>query len=410
MSMVASEIQSRPAIKPVRRLANLLRTLWMALTLLIPFNTVIQNSTIHAALYILLGLSIFFIVYALQSMNRIPFLVLLLVLVNVVLPIIFAIKSPYIIAIILLGGVSIAISTDQGWYETLRHFMVIAAIISLLEYAIKSPVWWESRLGLQHIYYDGIVLRARGTLGHPLVMGTVFAGFLASELARFPISTPKRRRRYLEIGLITCAIISTRSLTPFIVVPLSLLVVWFQRRFPKDLQRKFIRILSIGILLGLTLVFGVTLFKPSNVLSISSVRISLTNNVSQRFEHALVGHQLLASNPCENVSCNVLGHGYRALQVQLKGSEALGGLSTVDNQFATSFYDGGWVGLTTCIWLWIFVIRRRSKSRVAISCACGSLALLFCFFSFDVLYNYASLALLGLFLGGTTIGLDEDWR
>ena len=92
-----------------------------------------------------------------------------------------------------------------------------------------------------------------------------------------------------------------------------------------------------------------------------------------------------------------MGSWLSRLQNELIQTQALGGLSTVDNQFATVQYDEGWIGIAAILVLVVYILRRRSEESAPY--VVGALMLVVCFFSFDVLYIYGTCALIGIYVG-----------
>ena len=138
---------------------DLLGTLWCTLLFLIPFNTVVENSELRYSLQAVLLLSLVLIIRAVTRLRAVPVLALIVVSAILALPYLLGVRTPYIVVLIFFSGAAIAADSSY-WPDHLRGFMIISAVLCLVEYVLKNPGLWESSLHMTHIFYNGGTLRA----------------------------------------------------------------------------------------------------------------------------------------------------------------------------------------------------------------------------------------------------------
>lgn len=305
--------------------------------------------------------------------------------------------------------VALGISFAQLVTPRLLALSIILATTVLVAEKLIGQHWYSEMFGTSRfVSYAEAGFRARGIVGQP-----VPSAFFAVAVGLFLVMYFLHTRKFLVCTLVTAMWLAslyatgTRSallITLAVALPLVLYNV------PRS--RLIVACVGAG---AVGLIVGIAWFGTAG----DSSQSRLTNFEGiESSESGLVRIRAIDTlntfpDDC-GVSCKVFGHGARGLQSELTKNPVQFGLSTVDNQFVSLYWDFGLVGVGSFFGIFVVAIVRffsgnRDSSRtlgaaLVISLTCAALF-------FDLLY-VRSMAIVygvgvGLLINGSR-SIDEE--
>lgn len=245
--------------------------------------------------------------------------------------------------------------------------------------------------------------RARGVIGQPVPAAHLMVCLLAYLWVVTAALAPRRRTvaRIAVAVMAAATLYTTGTRSALITVAVCVLLIAVERRLAGS------RLSPVGLVravfAGLVL-FVVTVFLLGDDLGESRLLSFDTLEGTDSLTVRSAGLSFVSDLPDNCVSCVLIGHGQGALQEQVRGRSIVSGVSTLDNQYLSFYWDFGLVGLAALLALGIFALRRllRTADLAARAGAVGVLGALAAGAFYDALYLSTGAILIGFLLATMT--------
>ncbi len=245
--------------------------------------------------------------------------------------------------------------------------------------------------------------RARGVLGQPVPAAHLMVCLLA-YLWVMTNAVPASRRTatrtaIASMGAVTLYITGTRS--ALITAAVCILLITLERRVAGSRMGPVavVRTLLVGLVVsGVAVVALGDSLSESRLLSFDSLQG--TDSLTVRS----AGLDFVTDLPDQCFTCVLVGHGQGALQEQVRASSIVSGVSTLDNQYLSFYWDFGVVGLLALLAAGVTAARRlvRAADLAARAGAVGVLGTLAAGAFYDVVYLSTGAILVGFLLAAMT--------
>jgi hypothetical protein len=245
--------------------------------------------------------------------------------------------------------------------------------------------------------------RAQGIIGQPLpaalltITLLVYVGIAAKPAGR-------AARRWLMVSLVgmsLCALYATGTRSGLILVAVLWLLIWVERTH-RSRRGELRRFLGTSTGVGVTLVvafllWGRDLLGTTRLFDFTG--LSGSDSYEVRSQAVTIIADLTDLRPCSTF-CTAFGSGQGSLSENLRMGAGVNGVSVIDNQFLTAYWDFGVVGalllaLPVLRALWVLGTVGNVPARAG---AVGVLSVMAMCLFYDALYVSSAAFLLGFFL------------
>ncbi|MGC5257538.1 hypothetical protein ACPXCG_14385 [Gordonia sp. DT218] len=315
--------------------------------LTVPVDFVFVSTSILRAIYLLSAATLLLaILLAFRSLGSCSSWIVLFLICLAVLPLASAGREGGIGGMYICLPVIVGILIAQNFTPRLAVLLLSLAAIVLLTESLTGVHWYSAMFGEFRFpsYASTGNFRARGVIGQP-----VPAAFLSVAISGACIYYFSKRREWIWVVVCACAwmvsLVSTGTrsalMVSFIFVGLILLA------FRSAVYRHI-----LAVTLGITLFAWFLVTVSLNLRWAAASRLfeygSLAESESGRVRSN--GFAVVRSLPdaC-GFSCEIFGHGGRSLEQALIDNPAQYGLSTVDNQFVSVYWDFGAIGVVSIL-------------------------------------------------------------
>lgn len=230
----------------------------------------------------------------------------------------------------------------------------IAAVVGILEgyFQIKVPFYeaintlYRAQKG--YGAEDLSTLRITGTLGNPIVYGTMLMFVIP-----FALEIRTKILRYFLVSLLIAAVLPSVSRTPLLlllVLLLGICIITVRTKGFFAVNFGLLTIVCIGFLLSSGVTIENTIIAPwiDRLSGTGNWGYSAAENVEVR--QAMAQGVLSGTAGDESSMQFLFGHG--VLSTASLGIELSGSVATVDNNYITIFYETGLLGVIFYIYMW----------------------------------------------------------
>lgn len=390
-------------------LHRLISTLFLFTAFLVPFGALSNVGVVRALSVMLAMTSVFIVATNLQVTRRYPAVVFAPTGLTLFALLQSHHKANMIqLALVAAAAFCIGVRFPSNFVRKLTTLIAsIAIVVGGVEVILQNHFYQEI-FGSEYLWYDGSGFRARSVFGHPLVAGTVVFGLL------LPVISETLERSFKSFAITLSAtvvfVFLTGSRSVLLLTIFAIALLWRKRSKlqNKSLSARSTRIWLLVVLTTLQIATAAAFAASLGLIGDVALPRAVGYEGFSRGQSFLVRssalndiHQLNQTLRCD-VTCDLVGHGFRAAQDNLRLLYGRDKISTVDNMYLTLSFDFGAIGLAGVVFLalaWWRVARLEHLTARQLGAIVSTASFLLASLVFDILYWIPTLTALFLNLG-----------